>query len=149
MELTDALDFARGHRNGVLATVKRDGRPQLSTVSYYVDDEAALRISITADRAKTANMRRDPRVSLFVTAADFYSYAVLEAEAELMPPATDPHDPTADALVTYYRTMRGDHPDWDEYRAAMVEDRRLVLTLRPTRAYGMDLRTGTSPATTD
>ena len=99
-------------------------------------------MSLTDDRAKTRNMRRDPRVSLLVQAQDAYSYVVVEGTAELMAPAADPHDATVDALVVYYRALRGDHPDWDEYRAAMVADKRLILTIRPTRAYGMDLRTG-------
>ena len=148
MKLSDAIAYARSERNGILTTVKRDGRPQLSTVTYYVGDDDALRVSLTDDRAKTRNMRRDPRISLLVTAADFYSYVVVEAEADLMPPASRPDDATADALVTYYRALRGEHPDWDEYRAAMIADRRLVLTIRPTYAYGMDLRTGGSPAAT-
>lgn len=145
MELSTALDYLRPLRNGVLATLKRDGLPQQSIISYYVADDATLRVSLTDDRAKTRNLRRDPRVSLLVYAKDSYSYVVVEGTAELTAPATDPHDATADALVVYYRTMRGEHPDWDEYRAAMVSDKRLVLTIRPTRAYGMDLRTGVDP----
>ena len=147
MELSDALAFVRHERNGILSTVKRDGRAQLSTITYYVGDDDALRVSLTDDRPKTRNMRRDPRISLLVTAPDFYSYVVLEAEAELMPPTTRPDDDTAEALVTYYRTLRGEHPDWEEYRAAMITDSRLILTIWPTYAYGMDLRTGGSPST--
>jgi PPOX class probable F420-dependent enzyme len=145
VELAAALDYLRSQRNGVLATLKRDGRPQMSIVSYYVGDDQALRVSITDDRAKTRNMRRDPRVSLLVPANDLYAYVVVEGEADLLPPAADPHDATADALVAYYANVRGEHPDWDEYRAAMVADKRLILTLRPSRAYGMDIRTGDSP----
>ena len=145
MDLSTALDFLRPRRNGVLATLKRDGMAQQSIISYYVADDGTLRISLTDDRAKTRNMRRDPRVSLLVQAQDAYSYVVVEGTAELMAPAADPHDATVDALVVYYRALRGDHPDWDEYRAAMVADKRLILTIRPDRAYGMDLRTGTSP----
>lgn len=146
MELRTAIDYLRPLRNGVLATLKRDGVPQQSIVTYTVGEDDALRISLTDDRAKTRNMRRDPRVSLLVYAKDSYSYVVVEGDAELMAPAADPHDATVDALVSYYRALRGEHPDWDDYRAAMVADRRLILTLRPTRAYGMDLRTATSPA---
>jgi len=145
MELSTALDYLRHRRNGVLATLKRDGLPQQSIITYYVAGDGTLRVSLTDDRAKTRNMRRDPRVSLLVWADDSYSYVVIEGTAELMAPAADPHDATADALVEYYRTLRGDHPDWDEYRAAMVADDRLILTVHPTRAYGMDLRTGVEP----
>jgi len=149
MDLSTALDFLRPKRNGVLATRKRDGMAQQSIISFYVADDDTLRVSLTDDRAKTRNMRRDPRVSLLVQAQDGYSYVVVEGTAELMAPAADPHDATVEALVAYYRTLRGDHPDWDEYRAAMVTDKRLILTIRPTRAYGMDLRTGDSPTGRD
>ena len=137
MDLDAALDFARRHHQGVLATLKGDGRPQLSNIAYVVGDDGILRISVTDGRAKTANLRRDPRASLHVTQDDFWAYVVLEAEVELTPVAADPDDATADELVEYYRAVRGEHPDWDEYRRAMVDDRRLVLRLRPTRAYGM------------
>ena len=137
MELAAALDFIRSRQNGVLTTLKRDGRPQLSNIAYYVGEDATVRISVTADRAKTRNLERDPRASLYVTSDDFWSYCVLECVTELSPVAADAHDATADALVEYYRALQGDHPDWEEYRAAMVTDRRLVLTLTPTHAYGL------------
>jgi PPOX class probable F420-dependent enzyme len=136
MELTPAIDYARLIRRGVLATIKSDGRPQLSNIMFTVDDAGVIRLSVTDGRAKTANIRRDPRVSLHVTAADFWSYVVFEGEAELSPVAADPADATVDELVEYYRNLSGEHPDWDEYRAAMVADGRLVIRLRPTRAYG-------------
>ena len=137
MELSDALDYVRERRQGVLTTLKRDGRPQLSNIAYYVDDDGKVHISVTADRAKTRNLERDPRASLYVTSDDFWSYCVLEGDASLSPVTTDPSDATADALVEYYRTLQGEHPDWDEYRQAMVDDGRLVMTLSPSHAYGM------------
>lgn len=140
MELAAALDYVRPRRNGVLVTHRRDGRPQLSNITYYVNDAGLIAISITATRAKYANAQRDPRVSLHVTAEDFWSYVVIDGTAELLPVTTDPHDATADAMVTYYRTLRGEHPNWDEYRAAMVADQRLLLLLHPERAYGMVAR---------
>lgn len=137
MDLTDALTYVRGHRRGVLATVKRDGRPQLSNIAYLLGDDGVVQISVTDDRAKTLNARRDPRVSLHVTADDFWSYVVLEGSASLLPVAREPHDATVDALVEYYRGVAGEHPDWDDYRRAMVRDRRLLLLVHPERAYGM------------
>lgn len=137
MELSDAIAYIRERRQGVLATRKRDGRPQLSNIAYLVGDDGTVTISVTADRAKTRNLERDPRASLYVTASDFWSYCVIECDASLSPVATEPHDATADALVEYYRGLQGEHPDWDDYRRAMVADRRLVLTLTPTGAYGM------------
>jgi PPOX class probable F420-dependent enzyme len=121
---------------GVLVTLKRDGRPQLSNISHVVDDDVA-RISLTDDRAKTRNMRRDPRVSLYVTAPDFWSYVVADGTAELSAVAADPHDDVVEALVAQYRAVRGEHDDWDDYRAAMVRDRRLLCTVRIERVYGM------------
>ncbi|KRV47100.1 F420-dependent oxidoreductase [Wenjunlia vitaminophila] len=126
-----------GHR-GVLVTLKRDGRPQLSNVMYAYDEATrTIRVSITDDRAKTRNLRRDPRASFYVNAPDFGSYVVAEATAELTPVTTRTDDPTAEELVALYRAISGEHPDWDEYRAAMVEQRRLVGRLHVERAYGV------------
>jgi PPOX class probable F420-dependent enzyme len=136
MDLDDALAYARTIGRGVLTTVKSDGRPQLSNVMFAVGDDGIIRVSVTASRAKTANMRRDPRVSLHVTAPDFWSYAVIEADVELAPVAAEPGDATVDELVELYRSLQGEHPDWSDYRAAMVADGRLVARLRPTRCYG-------------
>jgi PPOX class probable F420-dependent enzyme len=137
MELATALDFARPRKNGVLVALKRDGRPQLSNITYAVGDDGVVRISITADRAKYANLRRDARASLYVSKEDFWGYVVIEADADLSPVAADPHDDTVDELIGLYRAAVGEHPNWDEYRAAMVADRRLVVRLHPVHAYGM------------
>jgi PPOX class probable F420-dependent enzyme len=131
------LDLLAAGRLGVLATIKRDGRPQLSNVTYHYDPAARrARVSITDGRAKTANLRRDPRASLQVSSPDGWSYVVAEAVAELTPVAASPDDDTVDQLVSLYRQVAGEHPDWDEYRTAMVADRRLVLTLPVDRVYG-------------
>jgi PPOX class probable F420-dependent enzyme len=123
---------------GVLATLRSDGRPQLSNVNHaYYPDERLLRISVTDDRAKTRNLRRDPRASYHVTSADRWAYTVAEGTAELTPVAGDPQDATVEELIRLYRDVAGEHPDWDEYRAAMVRDRRLVLRVRVERVYGI------------
>ncbi|MGC8918028.1 PPOX class F420-dependent oxidoreductase [Streptomyces sp. PG2] len=135
------LTLLTEHRGGVLVTRKRDGRPQLSNVAHvYYPDERIIRVSLTDDRAKTRNLRRDPRASYHVTTADRWAYTVAEGTAELTPVAGDPHDDTVGELVRLYRDLQGEHPDWDEYRAAMVQDRRLVLRLRVERAYGIPKR---------
>ena len=121
---------------GVLVTLKRDGRPQLSNISYALVD-GVISISVTDGRAKTANLRRDPRASLHVTSDDFWSYVVAEGDAEVLPVATDPGDDTVEALVVLYRAVQGEHGDWDEYRAAMVRDRRLVVRIPISHTYGM------------
>ncbi len=148
----DALvDLLASRHSGVLATIKSDGRPQLSNVTYaftahqtapQTGDPAApqigeIRISITASRAKYRNLQRDQRASLHVSAPDFWSYTVAEASAELSPVAADPQDETVEALVALYREIAGEHPDWQEYRQAMVTDRRVLLRLAVSRVYGM------------
>ncbi|MGW5463653.1 PPOX class F420-dependent oxidoreductase [Streptomyces sp. NPDC003996] len=126
---------------GVLVTLKRDGRPQLSNVNHaYYPDERVIRISVTDDRAKTRNLRRDPRASYHVTSADRWAFTVAEGTAELSPVAQDPHDDTVEELIRLYRDVQGEHPDWDDYRAAMVRDRRLVVRLHVDRAYGIPKR---------
>lgn len=137
MELTTALAFVRDHRWGVLVTLKSDGRPQLSNIAYGVDADGVIRISVTAGRAKTANAQRDPRVSLHVTREDFYAYAVIEGSAELSAVTTEPGDAAGQELAALYRSLAGEHDDWDDYFAAMVRDRRQVLRIHPERAYGM------------
>jgi PPOX class probable F420-dependent enzyme len=137
MDLTEALSFVTAHRQGVVVTIRKNGRPQLSNIFYVPDDDGTLRISVTDTRAKTANIRRDPRVSLYVLGDNFFQYVVVECTAELTAVASDPHDDTVDQLVAYYKAGQGEHDNWDEYRAAMVADKRLLLRLRPDRAYGM------------
>lgn len=123
---------------GVLATIKRDGRPQLSNVTYHFDSRAStIEVSVTEPRAKTRNLRRDPRASLLVSSEDGWSYAVAEGDAVLSAPAAAPDDDIVESLITLYRNVAGEHPDWDEYRQAMVVDRRVLLRLPITHLYGM------------
>ena len=127
-----------GNSLGVLATIKRDGRPQLSNVSYWFDKQnLAIQASITEERAKTRNLRRDPRASIHVTSDDGWAYAVAEGEATLTPPARAPDDETVEALIGLYRNIAGEHPDWDDYRRAMVDERRVLLTIPVAHVYGM------------
>ena len=131
------LDLFARLRGGSLITLKRDGRPQASVVVHAWDAETRrIRVSLTDDRAKTRNLRRDPRASYQVVSPDLRAWAVGEGFAELTTPAADPHDDTVEALVALYRTLAGEHPDWAEYRAAMVADRRVVLTLAFEHVYG-------------
>ncbi|WP_329562849.1 PPOX class F420-dependent oxidoreductase [Streptomyces uncialis] len=126
---------------GVLATIKSDGRPQLSPVMPAYDRTAGvIRISTTAGTAKTANLRRDPRAALEVTGPDGRSWATAEGTTTLVGPGTDPDGPEVQALVDYYRAAAGEHPDWDEYRSVMVSDRRVLVTLAVEKVYGADLR---------
>ena len=129
--------LAESH-GGVLVTLNRAGRPQLTNVTHAYDPkDRVIRVSLTDDRAKTRNLRRDPRASYHVTSGDRWAYTVAEGTADLTPVAQDPYDETVEELVRLYRDVAGEHPDWDDYRAAMVHDRRLVLKLRVERAYGI------------
>jgi PPOX class probable F420-dependent enzyme len=136
MEIERALQAARDRNQSVLVTLKADGRPQLSNVLHAVGDDGVIRVSTTADRAKYANLRRTPWAALHVNGETFWGYAVLEGEVALSEVAADPHDATVEELVELYRSLNGEHDDWDDYRAAMVTDRRVVVRLTPTRAYG-------------
>ncbi|GGP13575.1 PPOX class F420-dependent enzyme [Nonomuraea glycinis] len=128
-------------RLGVLATIKADGRPQLSPVMPFYDRAAeVIHVSITEGRAKTANLRRDPRATLEVTGPDGWSWATAEGVATLTGPGTDPDGPEVEALVTYYRRAAGEHPDWAEYRAAMVSERRVLMTMTVDHVYGARIR---------
>jgi len=124
---------------GALATIKRDGRPQLSTVNFTLDPATTVaRISVIDGGAKVHNLRRDPRASVFVGSPDGWTYAVLEGMVTLSPMALAADDDTVEELVEVFRAIRGeDHPDWDEYRRAMVADRRLVARLHVDHVYGL------------
>jgi PPOX class probable F420-dependent enzyme len=125
------------HARGALTTLKRDGRPQLSVVDFTCDDERSIaRLSTTADRAKAHNLRRDPRASLFVATGNYARYAVAEGTVELSAVAVAKDDEAVDELVEIYRLMVGEHPDWEDYRRAMIADRRLVVRLHIGRFYG-------------
>ena len=137
IDLAEALAFVREHDRGVLVTIRKDGLPQLSNIIYVPDDDDGIRISVTDSRAKTKNLRRNPRALLHVTRADFFAYVVLEGTVALSPVAADPGDPVVDSLAEMYRTAGGEHPDWAEFRQAMVDEGRVLAQLRVERAYGM------------
>jgi PPOX class probable F420-dependent enzyme len=123
--------------HGILVTLRPNGRPQLSNVSHtYAPETRLVRVSVTDTRVKVRNVRRDPRASFHVTSRDFWRWAVGDGIAELTPVATDPGDATVEELIEIYRAIAGEHPDWDDFRRAMVADRRLVLRLRVDRVYG-------------
>ena len=137
MDLTEALDYAREHAaRGVLVTIQGNGRPQLSNISYAVGDDGTIRVMVTAARVKTRHLRRDPRASLYVC-PDFRSWVVIEGDVELTEITTSVDDAVNDELVDTFRTILGDReqPDWDAFRRQMVDERRLLIHLTPTRAY--------------
>lgn len=136
MDLTTAINWAKERRNAVLITLRKDGRAQSSDIAYAIDGQSFL-ISVTADRAKTANMRRDPRIVLHITEPSSWSYLAFDGTVTLLPVAKAVDDATCDALVTYYKAVTGgEHPDWAEYRQAMVDEGRLIATFTPTGVVG-------------
>jgi PPOX class probable F420-dependent enzyme len=137
MELEQALATARATHQSVLTTVRSDGRPQLSNVLHYVRDDGVVIVSTTAKTAKYRNLRREPWAAVKVDGDNFWSYAVLEAEAAFSEVAAAPDDAAVQELVDYFRAVSGEHSDWDEYRRAMVAEGRVVVRLTATRAYGL------------
>ena len=126
----DALiDFLRPRHRVVLMTTRADGRPQSSPVSCGVDAEGRLVISTYPERAKVTNIRRDPRVSACVLSDDWNGpWVQVDGTAEVLdlPAALEP-------LVEYFRSISGEHPDWDEYRQAMVDQGKCLIRITPRR----------------
>jgi PPOX class probable F420-dependent enzyme len=130
MDLDKARQFLQDHHRAVLATRRRSGDPQLSIVAAGVDDEGRVLISSRETAVKTKNLRRDPRASLLVMSDEFYGdWVQVDGTVEVvsLPDAMD-------LLIDYYRRVAGEHDDWDDYRAAMERDRRVVLRLTMERA---------------
>ncbi|KMM46599.1 pyridoxamine 5'-phosphate oxidase [Cellulomonas sp. A375-1] len=138
--LDDLLDFVRPRHHLILVTTRADGSPQVSPVSGGVDDAGRIVISTYPGRAKTRNAERDPRVSVCVLSDDWNGpWVQVDGTAQVL------HMPEAeDALVDYYRCIAGEHPDWDEYRAAMRLQGKSLLRITPVR-WG-PLATGGFPA---
>jgi PPOX class probable F420-dependent enzyme len=134
------LEFLRERHRGIVMTTRADGRPQASPVSCGVDGEGRIVVSTYPDRAKAGNARRDPRVSVLVLSDDWNeAWVQVDGTAEVLdlPEALEP-------LVDYYRCIAGEHPDWDEYRAAMVEQGKSLLRVTIDR-WG-PIATGGFPA---
>ena len=130
MDLDRARQVVQHHHRAVLATRRRDGAPQLSPVTVALDDEGRLAISSRETAVKTKNLARDPRASVLVLSDEFFGeWVQLDGTVEIvrLPDAME-------LLVDYYRRVSGEHPDWDDYRAAMERDRRVVLRVTVERA---------------
>jgi PPOX class probable F420-dependent enzyme len=129
MELDEARSFLREHHRGILATFRKDGRPQMSAISVGVDAEGRAVVSTREGAYKTRNVRRDPRVSVCVLSEDFWNWIQIDGTATVvsLPEAMEP-------LVEHYRAVAGEHPDWDEYRQAMQDQQRVILRIDIERA---------------
>jgi PPOX class probable F420-dependent enzyme len=125
VDLDQARKFISGHHRAVLSTFRSDGRPQMSPIAVGVDDAGRAVVSSRETAMKVKNLRRDPRVSLLVLSDEWYGewiYVDGRAEVLSLPDAMEP-------LVDYYRRVAGEHPDWDDYRAAMAAERRVVVRI--------------------
>jgi PPOX class probable F420-dependent enzyme len=130
MDVNEALEFLRANHRSVLLTRKRDGEPQLSPVVHGVDDLGRVVVSSREPAYKVRNLRRDPRASLLGLNDGFFGgWVQVDGPVEVisLPDAMEP-------LVELYRQVAGEHPDWDDYRAAMERERRVVIALTPTSA---------------
>jgi PPOX class probable F420-dependent enzyme len=129
LELPQLLDFVRPRHRMLIATTRRDGRPQLSPVSGGVDDQGRIVISTYPSRAKARNAEKDSRVSVLVLSDEWDGpWVQVDGDAEVlqMPVALD-------GLVDYFRSISGEHPNWDEYRAAMRIQNKTLIRITPTR----------------
>lgn len=129
MDTQRALDFVAGNHRAVMATMRSDGRPQLSPVTVGVDDAGHVIVSTRETAAKLKNLERTPYASVCVLNDGFFGeWLQVEGPVDIvrLPEAMD-------LLVDYYRRISGEHPDWEDYRAAMVRDRRVVVRLTPER----------------
>ena len=129
MNEAEARAFVARHHRGVLATQKRDGRPQLSNVSYAVDDDGRIKISTTGTRVKARNLRRDRRASLAVRGDTWQEYLVVEGDAEVL------EGDVLDDLRRVYEKIRGPHPNWAEFYEAMRREGRVLLAISIDRLY--------------
>lgn len=135
IELADGLAWAAEVRGGIIITLRRDGRPQSSDVHHAVVDGTIV-FSVLPTRAKVYNIERDERVVYHVSHEG--SYVSFDGTAEVSPIATETHGPAMDVLIGAYRAAaKKDHPDWDEFREAMVRERRRVITITPTSVVGL------------
>lgn len=140
VERADLLDFLRPRHRAVLLTHRVDGSPQGSPVTCGVDGEGRLVVSTYPDRAKAVNVRRDPRASVIVLSEEWNGpWVQIDGSAEVV----DPPD-SVEPLVEYFRSISGEHPDWDEYRAAMRNQGKSLIRVVPER-WG-PIATGGFPA---
>ena len=130
MDIDQALEFVTAHHRGILLTRRSDGGPQMSPIVAGVDSDGYVVVSSRETAYKVKNLRRDPRASVCMFTDGFYGeWVQIDGVAEIasLPEAMD-------ALIDYYRLLSGEHPDWDEYRAAMREERRVLIRISPERA---------------
>ncbi|MDQ3327912.1 MAG: PPOX class F420-dependent oxidoreductase [Chloroflexota bacterium] len=133
MNRAQAIEYLRANHRGVLTTQKQNGRPQLSNIAYLYDTDGQVKVSLTADRAKTRNIQRDPRVSMLVLGEDWYEYLVIEGTGSILA-----NNPLAELRHVYEGISGAPHPNWEEYDEAMVRDQRVVLSIEIEKMYPLE-----------
>ena len=130
MNREEALAYIKRNKRGVLTTLKKDGRPQMSNIGYFLDDDGKIKISTTADRIKARNLQRDPRASLLALSDNWYEYMVAEGTAEVSP------EGQLTELRHLYEGITGKpHPNWQEYDEAMIRDHRVIISISIEKLY--------------
>ena len=131
MDLDKARDYIKSHHRAILATVRRDGTPQMSPVAVTIDADGYAVVSSRETAIKVKNLRRDPRAWICAFPDTFYGEPFVQIEGDVtivsLPEAMD-------GLVDYYRSISGEHPDWEDYRAAMTREQRVLIKVALTRA---------------
>jgi PPOX class probable F420-dependent enzyme len=130
MNQVEAMEFVKQNRNGVLATLKKDGRPQLSNIFYLLDEDGLIKISTTADRFKAKNAQRDPRVSMTVLSDNWSEYIVVEGNATV-----SAEGELAELRDLYEKISGKPHPNWQEYDEAMLRDHRVIISITIEKLY--------------
>ncbi|OJW04422.1 MAG: hypothetical protein BGO39_11185 [Chloroflexi bacterium 54-19] len=133
MNKVEALQYLKENHRGVLATVKKDGRPQLSNIGYLYDTDGLVKISTTADRFKARNIQRDPQVSMVAQGPNWYEYIVVEGTATV-----GPEGQLAELRHLYEGIAGKPHPNWAEYDAAMLNDHRVIISITIEKIYPLD-----------
>jgi len=131
VDLQEAREFLRSNHRAVMATTRRDGTPQMSPITVTADSDGFAVVSSRETAMKVKNLRRDPRAWICVIPDPFYGVPFVQVEGDVT--IVDLPD-AMEGLVDYYRSISGEHPDWDDYRAAMVRDQRVLIKLALTRA---------------
>lgn len=135
LALAEGFAFAADVQNGIIITLRKDGRPQSSDVHHAVLNDTIV-FSVLPTRAKVFNIERDPRVIYHISHEG--SYLSFDGTAAVSPIATETHGPAMDTLIdAYVAVAKNEHPDWDEFRQAMIDQRRRVITVTPTSVVGL------------
>ncbi len=135
MDLSDASPFLTDHQQAVIITMGEGEVPHATNVVYAYDG-SCFRVSVTDGRVKTDNLRRRPLAVMHVSSSDFWRYVAAECDVDLSPVSTDLGDQAGTDLLALYEEISGPHPHPEEFLQSMVDDRRLLLRLTPTRVYG-------------